>query len=544
MQTQLKKSFFLRNRYSVVLFFSLTLSLAVRAQQINWAVYDTSNYAFNPAYPAVPITADANGNVYSSWLSEHGLIFGQQLFGTQVVSCFSSQGTTRFRHLLGPNAEVTAIQKLPNGETAIAGSFMDSLCLNGTSLLNVNSPALYTRNAFILYLDSTGDFLRARNLTLSYPDLEEPFVTTLDHSGNLWFAYFSWNSAYAVCLNTIGQDSVVRDVSGLQANLGDFVVDAAGALYFTGGIGSGTVNFGGLSVSITPSYNSFLAKMDVAGNGQWFTTIPDITFQFPRINVAGNEIYFSRPLFDSVTVGGFHLNGPQWVNDLLTVKYDTAGNIIWAHDIPDQPTITGDLSCTNGKYLTMDGSGGYYQLFEYRGQVDLGNTIIVGAPGTSTSRGASLVYFDGNGVPQSHLDIPGVNGLFPFSVVSLNPTDGFISGTARGGVQLGSTVVITPDPFDFISWTAKFSRTSTGLLEISDLTPRIFPNPSSGAILYFSKQLNPGIVTITDTQGKVIREISLDTPTDKLELGLSQGVYILSYESERLHFSQRLFVVR
>lgn len=530
-------------KHLLVTFFYLFLTLhGVQAQQIDWAVYDTSNYALNPSYPAVPIAADSDGNLYSAWLLEHGIIFGSHLFGKQVISGFSAQGATLFRHLLGNKVEVSALEKKPTGELVIIGTFMDSLSWDNTLLLTVNNPAPNTRNAFVLFLDSIGSVLRSRNLTLTYPDLEEPFHLTVDPNGNTWIAFFSWTTGYAIGLDAAGQDSVVRNLSGMQASMSDFVVDATGSIYVSGGIGFGSFIFAGLPVTVTDSYSSYVAKVDADGNGSWFKTIPDITFQDSKIGLTGNAIFFTRSLFDSVTVDGFHLDGPQWVNDVLTVKYDTAGNVIWAKDIPVQPTITGDLNVGNGNYIVADNTGGYYQLMDYRGQVDLGNFVVVGAPGTATSRGATLVYYDGNGLPQYHLDVSGMNGLFSYSMALSNNNEGYFSGTARGGGQLGPTTITTPDPFDFVSWVAKFSQTGTLVRNPETVLRTIYPNPSSDQFICFTAPLEKGILTILDVRGNKVKEIFINEKTECISVELPSGLYMVNVNSYKGSSTTKLIV--
>ncbi len=530
-------------KQSVIVFFSLFLFvLTARAQQIDWAIYDTSNYAFNPSYPAVPITADADVNLYSAWLLEHGVIFGQQLFGTHVVSGYAAQGAPRFRHFLGNKAEVSALKKTPDGELVIIGTFMDTLSWDSTLLFTVNNSVQYTRNAFILFVDSTGSVLRSRNLTLTYPDLEEPFHLTLDPNGNAWIAFFSWTTGYAICLDAAGQDSLVRNLSGMQASLADFSVDGDGAVYVTGGIGFGNYVFAGLPVTVNTGYNSYVGKVDAAGNGSWFKTIPDITFQDAKICLSGNSIFFSRSLFDSVTVDGIHLEGPQWVYDVLTVKYDTAGNVLWAKDIPDQPSITGDLNVSNGSYMVADNAGGFYLLMDYRGQVDLGNFVVVGAPGSITARGATLVYHDGNGLPLFHLDVSGVNILFSYSVALSNNNEGYFSGTAQGGAQLGPTSIVTPDPYDFVSWVAKFSRIGTSVGNAETAIRSIYPNPSSGKAVCFNVPLENGLLTVFDVQGRMVREIPITEKTQTVPVDLSEGCYLIKVITTESSFSSKLFV--
>lgn len=530
-------------KHLFVLFLSLYLTFQnVSAQQIDWAVYDTSNYALNPSYPTVPIAADSDGNVYTAWLLEHGLIAGQHAYGTQIISGFSAQGASLFRHRLGNKAEVSALEKKPAGELVIIGTFMDTLSWDSTLLLTVNTPTPNTRNAFILFVDSTGAVLQSRNLTVTYPDLTEPFHLAIDPNGNAWVAFLSTSTGYAIGLDATGQDSVVRNLSGVPATLSDFAIDGNGSIYLSGGIGFGSFVYAGLPVTAPFNYNSYVAKLDTSGHCSWFKTIRDVTFSDSKIGLSGSSLFFARSLSDSVTVDGFQLDGPQWVYDVLTVKYDTSGNVMWAKDIPAQPSITGDLNVTNGDFIVADNAGGYYQLMDYRGQVDLGNLVVVGAPGTGTSRGATLVYYDGNGLPQFHLDASGVTGLRSNSLALSNTNSGYFSGTARGGAQLGPTTIVTPDPFDFVSWVARFSQTGTSVRNPETVIRSIYPNPSSGQHVCFTAPLKRGVLTILDVQGTKVKEMSVSEKTECISVNLPSGLYMVNVNSTEGSFTSKLIV--
>ncbi|MFN5354992.1 MAG: hypothetical protein ACK5CT_00110, partial [Bacteroidota bacterium] len=87
---------------SVMFYFCFMLTPQhANAQQIDWAIYDTSDYALNPSYLAVPIATDGNENVYTAWLMEYDQTSSQHAYGRQVISGFSAQGSALFRHTLG-----------------------------------------------------------------------------------------------------------------------------------------------------------------------------------------------------------------------------------------------------------------------------------------------------------------------------------------------------------------------------------------------------------------------------------------------------------
>jgi hypothetical protein len=153
-----------------------------------------------------------------------------------------------------------------------------------------------------------------------------------------------------------------------------------------------------------------------------------------------------------------------------------------------------------------------------------------------------LVYYDGNGLPQFHLDASGVNGLFSHAVALSANNVGYYSGTARGGAQLGPTNIVTPDPFDFVSWVARFSQTGTSVRNPETQIRSIYPNPSSGQRICFTVPMKKGIITILDVQGSKVNEIAVSEKTECISVNLTSGLYMVNVNSTDNSFTSKLIV--
>jgi len=514
------------------------------SQQIDWVVYDTVSYSLNPAFSSIPAAVGPDKSLSTPFLSQYALSFDQYLYGNHSLRTIDSTGNLLHSNLLGPKATIKSLRYKSNGHLIVSGAFMDTLAFNGSPLFPVNQSGQFVRNAFLLCIDGNGALLWSRNVSLNHPGLEMIDADAIDHNGNYWYANMdasNLNSA-ATCIGSFGQDSLSYPLPSQNMLLSDMAFDAVGAMYLAGGTGSGSFSFAGLPVVITPIYNRYLAKLDASGAGRWFYTADDITIQRHQIALDDSaNIYFTGTLSDSLTMGGYFMNGPNWVHDFLTAKFDSSGNLLWARDVPQGTTITGDLRLSNRQSIVADAAG-YYQFTAYRGLVDYGNGQVVGASPPSTNYGASLLRFDTQGNLQWNLDIPTTYGIYPFSVVNTSG-GGYLVGTASGSQTIGNVSIPMPSNFSFFTWAARFSNSvTTSIPEIlRDDLPFVFPNPSfDGKII--TAYLVPGEqLSIFDLNGSLQLTITADQNTGIIETGLASGLYLVRRSDGKV---QRWAVVR
>jgi hypothetical protein len=242
-------------------------------------------------------------------------------------------------------------------------------------------------------------------------------------------------------------------------------------------------------------------------------------------------IYFTGDLYDSVTVGGTFLSGPDWVFDYLTVKFDSSGTILWANDVPNGPSITGDLRLAAGNTIAADDSG-YFQVVNFRGSVDIGNNQQIGFSTPMVSYGFSVIRFDHQGMPLWHIDVPTVYGIYPFTICQL-PDGGYLTGTAVGSQQFGSVNITVPSASTYFSWAARFSSAvTTGLGEVSaPQAPLLFPNPSGDGRLAVTFPKEGGSLSIVDVRGCTVRCYPSVASEQSIDTGLPSGTYFIIQSS-------------
>lgn len=174
------------------------------------------------------------------------------------------------------------------------------------------------------------------------------------------------------------------------SSLTAIAVDSSGNIYAVGYLnGNGSFTFTpGVSVagaaSVTP--NALLVKYDASGNAIWArsTTSAGIGSQFLGVAVDSlGNIYAVGYLNSNATVNfsaGVSATGALATNNVVIVKYDTAGNALWAR------TTTAATSATQFRSVAIDGSNNIYAV-----------GIQSGNGSTSYSAGVSVSAAQGSG---------------------------------------------------------------------------------------------------------------------------------------------------
>lgn len=514
-----------------LLFFLFTGT--INAQQFNWVRADTAEYAQNPDFMSGSISGRYTGHVASSLLIRKELIYGQFIYGEHHVRMHDDAGNLEIDFVLGNKAWVDWVEATATGNIIVCGSFMDTLWLDGTDSMLVNSPALFAQNAFMICISPSGQLLWKKNLTLLHPVLTTVEAMTLDNNGNCWYGFSNFQEAFIAGVDTNGQDITTYHIIGDVRTLSGLSFDPAGNLYVSGAAQNGSITFGGFTKVFTEPYNMYLFRMNTAGQVNWMLAMHDITFQHPRVKADpfGN-VFFSGHLMDSVSIGNFSLPAPQWAAGIVLAKIDSNGNALWVNGVPVQPTVTGTFIPGKGMHLDADSLGGCVVLGRTQGEINWGNGIITGTPGLSSNYHNSIIAFNANGLPVWKLDASAPY-VSPVGLCLRGNASGYILAVDRGNSQYGNISITQPDPFAVYTVVAQFEGTTTGLATQSvadDFT--VFPNPSIDGNIRFSRMLKEGIIRIYGLNGQVIRSFEFNLPLSEIQLNLPQGSYILEYRSK------------
>jgi hypothetical protein len=300
-------------------------------------------------------------------------------------------------------------------------------------------------------------------------------------------------------------------------------------MYVSGSAEDGTIDIAGLTSLLTDFYNMILARIDAAGQGRWLIQVHDETFSRPRVDATDDGyLFFSGPIMDSASLGGFVVPPPQWVYGMFLARLDTSGAVYWMNGVPLQPGITGDFSVANGMQIAHDANGGVYLFGKTRGFVDWGNGISTGVSGATSVSYSSLLYFNISGIPQWSLDAVCDHSI-PYAILSI-PGGGYSSQAQRGDAQFGSIQITQPSIYTFYTSLIKFSNPTTAINETNpDHAIAVFPNPSTAGMFQFSEELSKGRLTVTDLQGRCVYELLLTAPTRNIHLPLPTGYYLIDH---------------
>ena len=155
--------------------------------------------------------------------------------------------------------------------------------------------------------------------------------------------------------------------------------DASGNVYVTGSFSSPIITFGTTTLTNAGSGNIFIAKYDAAGNVLWAKSaggngsddgLSVATDASGNVYVTG---YFTS---STITFGTTTLtNAGGGSNDMFIVKYNAAGNVLWAKR-------EGGTSHEIGFSVTTDASGNVYVTGEFRSAtITFGTTTLTNAGG-------------------------------------------------------------------------------------------------------------------------------------------------------------------
>lgn len=177
--------------------------------------------------------------------------------------------------------------------------------------------------------------------------------------------------------------------SGGTVDVLELQLDSAKNSYVFGTF-QGTVDFGDTTLSAVNTGDYFIAKYSGNGEQLWVTSIEwtNGTRNGFAVDGAGNA-YINSAFAGTITVGGSSYTS-MGGRDLLLVKVDPNGNVLWAAHTPS-------TSDNQGTGVAADANGNVYQTGWIAGTVAFGS-VSLSAPGGTVY--CFIVQYDNAGVPQ------------------------------------------------------------------------------------------------------------------------------------------------
>lgn len=338
-----------------------------QAQTVEWA----SSTGGTLADSCRAVAVDAVGNSYATGYYEDTATFGAFVLTSaggrdafvakydpagNVVWARSASGTL---NVAGADIGVDSA-----GNIYVSGDFKGTATFGPFVLTNAgefnNFVAKYDPVGNVVWARSAGGTLQTQNLGIAVDASGNSYVTGL-FNGTAMFGSFVLTSAgsydaFLAKYDAAGDVVWARSDGGSSTDWANGIaVDAAGNSYVTGRFSStGTATFDSFVLTGTGDDDIFVAKYDGSGNVVWARsgggTLRDRGNDI-AVDAAGNS-YVAALFSGTATFGSFGLTSAG-SEDVAVVKYDPAGNVVWARS-------AGGSALDRGLGIAVDVDGNSY----------------------------------------------------------------------------------------------------------------------------------------------------------------------------------------
>jgi hypothetical protein len=509
--------------FILIALFCMSYNTNAQTPNWNWAA-NNSNGTYNDAGNSVAV--DSMGNVYvtgtfgSPTLTLDGITLTRQSeVGTDIfISKYDPTGNIIWAKNFGGGTYETysnCIAVDNGGNIYVTGWFAtDTLNFGTIHLANTN----YSNyDLFIAKLKNNGDVIWAKSA--GGTGTEKGNSITIDNNGYIYFTgVYSSNftlggttltnagsyDLFVAKYDINGNDIWVKSVSGTAWDESYCLsVDASGNVYITGTFTSSTLTFGSITLTNAGSADMFIAKYDGNGNVVWSKSTGGNDYETASsvmVNDAG-DIYatgsFSSP---TVSFGSTTLNRVSG-DDLFIVKYNNAGNEIWAKSI-------GGNGNDRGECIDIDNVGNIYITGWFSSSsLSFGSTTLINAGGRNifVSKWNDLGNVTWAISPYGNNYHSTKSGKVD-ALGNVHVTGDFLCSTLTFGSSILTNCGIPNTGDIFI---AKLGNATLALPEIEKKEKLIiFPNPfSSVTNIQTDLFLNDATLTCYNAFGQVVQQI-------------------------------------
>ncbi len=484
------------------------------AQYWDWAKQSTGGTG-----NGVQSASDGKGNLFVILDAFAGSIgYGTQTFTAEtVLAKHDATGIILWAYALN-GIRSYAISSDTSGNVCVAGGAWNGAVLHSS----VNSATITSMGGFDAFLakyNSLGNLIWVRTWgdTISNDN-----ATTLktDALGNSYISGWESYTSYHPYTHTEVKYFVVKyDSSGnlIWSNISSWSnnaqpyasdLDINGNYYITGNIYS-NVSFGTTTVTVNSSnYTIFIVKYDKNGNVVWAKTDGTNYDESRGISVDNKGYFYLNGFYaNPSTFGTTTLNGPA-PGGMFIVKYDTAGNAIWAKR----------EGVKYGRGVACDSSGffivGVFQP-PYNSPPPSTGTLGIGSNSVffNSSKGEFFIAkYDDNGNLKWGIQPGGNTGQADWSnhICSDKKGNCYVVGNFEGTTICGNTTLYSPytsiyyEAFEIKLKVSKISKTSIKNISSAKSNLVVSPNPTGSVFNIIYNAESGGTITlkICDAVGK------------------------------------------
>jgi len=513
------------------------------------------------------ISTDTGGNV----LVAGGFQSDSITFGTTVLTN-ASAGTTDFfiakydawgnilwaKSAGGNDLDiVTDISTDTNGNTLVTGCFNSPTITFGSTVLT--SAFAGKPDIFVVKYDASGNVLWAKSAVGS--DYDEAFGISMDATGNVMVTgkfvsdtlFFGTSTLIHALGTTVDLFIVKYDSSGnvlwVKSSGGTGMdsgfrisSDANGNIYVAGTFESDTIIFGTtVLTNANAGYTDiFLVKYDAAGNALWAKSAGGSGNDYGSsisIDINGNILLTGYFRSTAISFGPAPLtNTNTSYADLYIVKYDASGNVIWS-------TSAGGTDNDYSQGMATDAGGNVLVTGRYSSDsISFGTTTLFNSSGNHTD--LFIVKYSASGNVLWAKSAGGTDHDNSNDICIDAGGNVMVTGTFNSPyIVFGTDTLVISGDFDF--FVAKLD--SAIVNDIADKgnllnTLTVFPNPSDGQFRIISSA-NMDEIKIFNLTGQLIYQ---SNPYERnLSLHLDEaGMYFIQITMKDQTLMRKIMVSR
>lgn len=314
------------------------------------------------------VALDQQGNLFST-----GHYFGQAIFGPYTLNssgnldCFTAKLDTAGNYIWmkeGKSVSQVSTRNMAvdaNGNVIIVG-YYGSATVDSVRFDSVKITTNGARDIFVVKYNNDGDVQWGVTGGGSSSG-EQANSVAVDAAGNIYVTGIYSDSAtfsgtvlngnggteiFVVKYNPSGQLVWARTAGGLKTDDGSGItLDGLGNLYVAGRFDS-AATFGPINLLSAGGYDAFLAKYDTTGNFIWVKIgggagedyLKDVECDSEG-NILGTGYFTTQAAFGTVSltaIGG---------RDVFFIKYNSAGDVIWAKKAGGSDSDEGNRVCVD-----------------------------------------------------------------------------------------------------------------------------------------------------------------------------------------------------
>ena len=464
-----------------------------------------------------------------------------------VIWAISSGGTM--------NDAATSVTVDALGNVYVTGWFSSpTIVFGSTTLTNASSG---TGDFFLVKYDSNGNVLWAKRA--GGADWEIAQCVVVDNTGTNVYISGGFSLSFMFATNNLtsngamdvflgkydsnGNEIWARTAGGTVNDLANSVItDAAGNIYLPGGFASATTTFGTYTLTNAGVGfpDIFFVKYDPSGNVIWATREggPDNDHAVWVSKDVFGEIYITGHYHStSFTVSTTTLNN-MGMGDVFVIKYDTAGNALWAK-------THGDMDHDFAYSIISDASGNAYVSGMF-----MSATIIFGSVtltnASATNEDLFITKYDSAGntvwaISGGSTGDDFIGSLIADASGNIYAAGGFSSATVTLGLTILTNADNTGNTYDAL--VAKLDVLTGIQIATEDLQFIISPNPSNGIFTVTMSGVEVPSIEVYNTLGeKVYSKLVLASSTT-IDLSFqSKGIYFVKLKSVDKSRVQKLII--